>query len=314
MNNIVIAKKSDWKTEDMPKQKSSFVIERSFTSTEMEILRSGNIPQAMEDKWFWYMEGNTLYAHRSWTGYCIHILAFMDDGKTILVTANRNPDQYSCTDDKADAVSLNKLLDWWVQPSYDYYHEWLSETLDAINKKQYSVTKDALIIDGKSVEAVYFHKPDEPNGFLNNWWKSDFVLEGVKFSSVEQCIMYRKCLLFGDTASAKQVLLTDDTAMQQKIARHANGYNDTVWSGMRQVILMRALVEKFAQNEHLYNALQNTGDAYLVECANTDKIWACGLGLNKKERKDISKWDGSNILGFALMEVRRMLKGLGENE
>lgn len=73
MNNIVIAKKSDWKTEDMPKQKSSFVIERSFTSTEMEILRSGNIPQAMEDKWFWYMEGNTLYAHRSWTGYCIYI-------------------------------------------------------------------------------------------------------------------------------------------------------------------------------------------------------------------------------------------------
>lgn len=28
----------------------------------------------MEDKWFSYMDENTLYAHRSWTGYCIYII------------------------------------------------------------------------------------------------------------------------------------------------------------------------------------------------------------------------------------------------
>lgn len=28
----------------------------------------------MEDKWFSYMDENTLYAHCSWTGYCIYII------------------------------------------------------------------------------------------------------------------------------------------------------------------------------------------------------------------------------------------------
>ena len=51
-----IACRSDWKTEPMPKQHDSFILNRSFTDEEMENLRHGNISQAMEDKWFWYME------------------------------------------------------------------------------------------------------------------------------------------------------------------------------------------------------------------------------------------------------------------
>ena len=49
-------------------------------------------------------------------------------------------------------------------------------------------------------------------------------------------------------------------------------------------------------------------DAYLVECAHQDIIWTCGSRLHEKERFDVSLWRGQNILGFALMEVRRMLQ------
>ena len=34
----------------------------------------------------------------------------------------------------------------------------------------------------------------------------------------------------------------------------------------------------------------------------------CGIRLNKDERFDASEWRGQNILGFALMEVRSMLR------
>ena len=68
---IVIATKDDWETTDMPDRHEEFILERIFTDKQMDILRHGNIPQEMEDKWFWYMEGNNLYAHRSCTGFCV---------------------------------------------------------------------------------------------------------------------------------------------------------------------------------------------------------------------------------------------------
>ena len=130
-----IAEKGDWKTCEMPKQHDTFVLERSFTDSQMKALRHGNIPQEMEDKWFWYMEGDTLYAHRSWTGHCIYIVEFKPDGRH-LVTVNRDPEQYKCTDIETDIASVNRLLDWWSKPSYDYYHEWLEETAEALKKRQ----------------------------------------------------------------------------------------------------------------------------------------------------------------------------------
>ena len=126
-----IAHRDDWKTEAMPKQHETFVLNRSFNDVEMYALRCGNIPQAMEDKWFWYMEGSTLWAHRSWTGYCIYQIDFKEDDHHI-VTVNRDPEQYECTSIDKDIASLNKLLDWWTQTPYDHYHEWLSEIIDQL--------------------------------------------------------------------------------------------------------------------------------------------------------------------------------------
>lgn len=303
-----VAKKTDWKTEPMPARNIKFQLKRNFSKEQMAALVKGNIPQEMEDKWFWYYEDGKLYAHRSWTGFCIYIIEFDLTTGIHNVTANRNPEQYKCTDIGEDIDSLNHLLDWWTQPQYDYYHEWLSETVNSLMKQ--NTPQTILMIGGKEYPAIYFHKPNEPYGFLSNWWIAPFVLEGMRFSSTEQYIMYKKCAIFGDTTAAKAVLATDDPAQQQQIARDAKGYNDVVWKGMRQVIAMRGLVEKFAQNSDLLKQLMDTGDSYLVECAVSDKAWACGISLYDKARFDISKWKGSNILGFALMEVRTMLSGM----
>ncbi len=133
-NNKKVAKKSDWKTIDMPKEHDTFILNRTFTKEEMNNLRYGNIPREMEDKWFWYMEDTTLYAHRSWTGYCIYIVEFKDDNNHI-VTVNRNKEEYGCTSIEEDKESLNKLLDWWTQKPYDYYNEWLTETIETFKKQ-----------------------------------------------------------------------------------------------------------------------------------------------------------------------------------
>lgn len=165
-----------------------------------------------------------------------------------------------------------------------------------------------LKINGKTVSAIFFHKPDEPYGWLSNWYLCDFELDGMKFSSAEQYIMYQKCVLFGDNASAKKVMSTDDPAQQQAIARSASGFIPKVWEGIRQTVVEKALYARFAQNENSKKSLLDTGDAWLVECANSDKIWACGVGLYKDEKNDVGNWQGTNILGFALMKVREDIR------
>ena len=131
--NRSVARRDDWKTEPMPQRHETFVLERPFSEEEMNALRCGNVPKAMEDKWFWYMEGSTLWAHRSWTGACIYRIDFKEDNRH-LVTVNRDPEQYRCTSVEEDTESLNSLLDWWTENPYDHYNEWLSETYDTLKK------------------------------------------------------------------------------------------------------------------------------------------------------------------------------------
>ena len=120
--------------------------------------------------------------------------------------------------------------------------------------------------------------------------------------------MYQKCMLFGDEKSAKAVLATDNPEKQQSIGRVTRGYVDSIWAGTRQLIALRGLHEKFRQNDDLRSKLLETKEAYLVECAHSDTIWACGKRLNETDRLDASKWTGQNILGFSLMEVRDVLR------
>ena len=298
-------KKSDWKALDMPEENAKFILYRPFSDQQMNTLRKGHIPEAMEDKWFWYMEGETLSAHRSWTGYCIYRMEFKPDNKHF-VTVNMNTEQTGFGSMEEAAKGLNDLLNWWVQDHYDYYSEWLSETVQGLEKA--GKLKEKLKINGNEYDAYYFHKPDGSNGYLSNWFMSAFELEGIRFTSAEQYIMYRKCLLFGDKDAAAAVLAADDPGVQQKIGRKAAGYIEPVWSGARQVIAIQGLYAKFSQNADLKEMLLNTGDAYLVECAVTDTAWACGISIDDDRKCDAANWKGSNILGSALMEVRRLIR------
>lgn len=181
------------------------------------------------------------------------------------------------------------------------------KTLNAATNENGDDRMDKLKIGDRSIYAVFFHKPEEPHGYLSNWYISPFTADGIRFTSTEQFIMYKKCMIFGDEQSAKAVLVTNDPAEQQDIGRKAKGYIHTLWSGIRQTIAYEGLLEKFRQNDELRRKLLDTGDAYLVECAGSDKTWACGIKLDDARRFDASLWDGQNILGFTLMQVRGSL-------
>lgn len=156
-------------------------------------------------------------------------------------------------------------------------------------------------------EIICFHNPKEENGWLSNWYLSDFTLEGIGFSSLEQYMMYEKARMFHDEDMAQAILSEHDVRKIKQYGREVAHYDETIWNGFRQIIVYHGLYAKFAQNEALKMKLKGTGSAVLAECAVHDRIWGIGLSMHDPDRLDMRKWNGQNLLGFALMQVRKEL-------
>ncbi len=155
---------------------------------------------------------------------------------------------------------------------------------------------------------ICFHNPDEENGYLSNWYPSPFTLDGVAFSSMEQYMMYRKEVCFGDDKVAAQILVTEDVAEIKTLGRLVSGYDESLWNGVRQIVVYEGLLAKFSQNSELGEQLKKTGNTVLAECAVKDRIWGIGLSMHDSDRLDHAKWQGQNLLGYALMMVREKLR------
>ncbi|OYE00476.1 hypothetical protein [Nostoc sp. 'Peltigera membranacea cyanobiont' 232] len=108
-----IAKRDDWKTEPMPSASTKIALEKLYSQEEFDRITAGVIPEQMEDKWFIFYEAPWIYFHRSWTGFCIFKVRFEvvgDSVKIAEVQVNRDPAEYSNTDDKRNASMLLILL------------------------------------------------------------------------------------------------------------------------------------------------------------------------------------------------------------
>lgn len=154
---------------------------------------------------------------------------------------------------------------------------------------------------------ICFHNPDEENGWLSNWYPSVFEMEGIRFASMEQYMMYEKAILFGDLDIARKIQAESDAAKIKQYGRQVANYEETVWNGVRQLVVYRGLLGKFLQNAELGKSLKETGNAILAECAVHDIIWGIGLSMHDSNRFDMKKWNGQNLLGFALMQVRERI-------
>lgn len=161
---------------------------------------------------------------------------------------------------------------------------------------------------GEKMKIICFHKPEEENGYLSNWFLSTFVIDNISFSSLEQYMMYQKAVIFNDKAIASQLLATNDVAVIKALGRAVSNYDDNVWNDIREKVVFDGLMAKFSQNNNLKKQLLDTGDSILAECAVRDLVWGIGLSMNDPKRFDKTKWRGRNALGNALMKARDGLR------
>jgi len=124
--------------------------------------------------------------------------------------------------------------------------------------------------------------------------------------------MAQKALLFKDETMHRQILDCTDSANVKKLGRSISNFDAGIWEQQAYSIVKAGNLYKFSQNESLKDFLLQTGKQIIVEASPSDTIWGIGLPESAAAAKDPFQWRGTNLLGFALMEVRDILKN--ENE
>lgn len=76
----------------------------------------------------------------------------------------------------------------------------------------------------------------------------------------------------------------------------------------KYAIVVKGNLLKFSQNRDLREFLLSTTDKVLVEASPYDNIWGIGMDAYNPNVTRPELWQGENLSGFALMEVREQLK------
>lgn len=143
---------------------------------------------------------------------------------------------------------------------------------------------------------------------LSNWYPATFILHEIKYATTEQYIMAQKAMLFKDEDIYHMILKVKTPKEAKSLGRHVRGFNENIWKAYRIDIMVTGNEAKFSQNVSLKQYLLSTGEKILVEASPYDIIWGIGMSVDNPNSTNPEAWKGSNLLGFALMEVRSRLQ------
>jgi ribA/ribD-fused uncharacterized protein len=175
-------------------------------------------------------------------------------------------------------------------------------------------TLRARIRDGQSFTYMPFYGHTAEPGRITNavysqFYPVEFRIDGLHYRWAEQWMMAAKARLFGDQDALAAILAANEPRTCKKIGRSVRNYDDGRWSAARFDFVVTGNIAKFDQNQPLRDHLLSSDDAILVEAAPRDKIWGIGFGRDNPAVRDPLRWRGRNLLGFALIKVRAVLRG-----
>ena len=156
-----------------------------------------------------------------------------------------------------------------------------------------------------TTDTAHFFLTDE----FSQWYPSKFTFAlGIEFNCAEQWMMYCKADLFNAPEIMEKVLEETNPKEMKKLGRDVKDFNKEQWDSKALDFVILGNVMKFSQNPELWEILNNTGDRMLVEAADYDRIWGIGLKAEDAILVSQDQWQGTNLLGKALMQTRQILR------
>lgn len=137
-----------------------------------------------------------------------------------------------------------------------------------------------------------------PYRFLSNFYPSRVIYDGIIFENSEAAYQSAKTLHKNEKEMFRLMDGKEARAAGRKVTLRPD------WEKVKDVVMFDVLTYKFLSNEELYDALKNTGNAYLEE-RNWwhDYYW----GTSRISTEDGDPFKGQNQLGKILMMVRTIL-------
>ena len=146
------------------------------------------------------------------------------------------------------------------------------------------------------------------NGPFCQWYTSPIIINGINYSCCEQYMMAQKAKVFNDFDSYSKIMQNPSPRDQKALGKLVKNFDESIWKECREKIVFDGNLAKFTQNPKLKQYLLNTKNAIICEASPYDKIWGIGLAENDPRVHDQKQWDGLNLLGKVIMEVRNQLK------
>lgn len=137
---------------------------------------------------------------------------------------------------------------------------------------------------------IYFYTTKGPYGWLSNFSKYGFELDGKYWPTVEHYFQARK---FDGSCYEDQIRRARTPREAKKLARDNPMDIRPDWEDVKDDVMGEGVLKKFETHDDLRELLLSTGYEKLIESAPNDYYWGCG-----------ADGTGKNMLGKILMEIR----------
>ena len=179
----------------------------------------------------------------------------------------------------------------------------------------------------KQSDVVAFFEEDEAWGCFSNFYSDgheyDFIIpqeffaagfrtekeRTVKCAFSEKAIMLCKAAVMNDEETFSKIVAASTPAETKKLGRQIRGFNQKLWDEVVCSVAFEIVFQKFQKQPELREALLMTGEVIIVEASPYDAIWGIKMAPQDPRVNSPAQWQGTNILGWALMEARAVLKG-----
>lgn len=172
---------------------------------------------------------------------------------------------------------------------------------------------------GETYKFLFFwgHTPSKDGHIseacFSQWWQCPFFVDKVKYSCAEQFMMAEKARMFHDEEMLAEIMKASHPKEMKAYGRAVKNFEKGTWDLACYEIVKKGNQAKFSQNPDLLQFLMGTSKRILVEASPRDRIWGIGMGKSNPDVENPLKWRGTNLLGFALTQVRdELLKQEGQ--
>lgn len=141
-------------------------------------------------------------------------------------------------------------------------------------------------------------------------YTSMFTGETREFFCTEQAFMWEKANRFGDTATAERIMKAETPMTAKELGRTVKPFDTEEWDKVRYEVMYRVNLEKYRQDDELRGKLLDPkfdGKTF-VEASPVDSIWGICMPMGTDEIDDERNWQGRNLLGKVITDVRKQIK------